>query len=175
MSPRELHRPGGAAAGFSLLEVLIAILVLTLGATGVLALFAEAASTHRRSIDRTEAALLAERVVAHARVLYSHGLALEDLRTSVLDAAPVEGGGYAYDLALVRPEGDAWRSGETLVEVRVRWKEGGFDRAESFQTLILPRAPPGGTPPLEARSRSSGPRLSPSRGGPSTPRPRARR
>ena len=52
------------AAGFSLLEVLVAMFILSIGAASVLALYAAAARTHRRSVDRTHAALIAERVFA---------------------------------------------------------------------------------------------------------------
>jgi len=49
--------------GFSLLEILIALVILAIGMIGVIALFVSGASLHRRGVDQSSAALLAETIL----------------------------------------------------------------------------------------------------------------
>lgn len=51
-------------AGFTLIEVLVAMGILSVGATAILSLFSAAMTLHQRSIDRVRAALMAEDVLA---------------------------------------------------------------------------------------------------------------
>ncbi|MBI4601674.1 MAG: prepilin-type N-terminal cleavage/methylation domain-containing protein [Planctomycetes bacterium] len=125
--------------GFSLLEVLIAMFILTIGAASLLSLFAAAASTHRRAVDRTRAALVAEQVLAEARDSYAHGAEPAEVSGALKARLPEDVGGYRWEALLVRPEGDEWTESELFCRVTVRWKESGAERAESFHTVILPR------------------------------------
>jgi prepilin-type N-terminal cleavage/methylation domain-containing protein len=50
-------------SAFTLIEVLLAIGILAIGITSVLFLFTMGARSHRRAVDRTRAALLAETVI----------------------------------------------------------------------------------------------------------------
>ena len=131
----------GAASrrgGFSLLEVLIAMLILSVGAASVLALFAAGAATHRRSVDRTQAALIADRVFSEARAAYHYGATAEEVHAAVKAALPERFGDYGYDLLIFHPEGEDWAESELFARVTVRWRETGAERTESFHTIVLP-------------------------------------
>lgn len=136
--------PRLSAGGFSLLEVLVALFVLSVGAASVLALFAAAASTHRRSVDRTNAVLVAERVFGEVRAAYRTGRSAEEVGEIVRKRLPEEIGGYRYELELIEPEGDSFREGELVVRVTVRWRFASAERSDSFFELILPRHRLGG-------------------------------
>jgi type II secretion system protein I len=133
-------------AGFTLIEVLIALAVFTVGAAGLLSLYAAAASTHRRAVDRTNAALVAEKVLAMASVLYRVGERPEDIVAGVRREYPERIEGYLYELTLFRPEGDEWEADELFAQVEVaKAPEIGAlqadqvrNRAERFHTLLIP-------------------------------------
>ncbi|MBM4040895.1 MAG: type II secretion system protein [Planctomycetes bacterium] len=59
----EIGNDGKAAGGFTILEVLMAIGILALSITAVLFLFAMGMRSHKRALDRTRAAMLAETVI----------------------------------------------------------------------------------------------------------------
>lgn len=152
------------AAGFSLLEILIAMMILAIGAASVLSLFAAAASTHRRALDRTQAALIAERVLAEARARYAGDQTASSLSAELRRDLPERFGEYGWDVFLWRPatgrgdggEGDAeWDPDELLVRVSVSWRRSGRGRAESFWTILLPGRGEG-----DGRSRRRDPRRS---------------
>jgi prepilin-type N-terminal cleavage/methylation domain-containing protein len=129
--------------GFSLIEVLIAMLILSVGAASILALFAAAASTHRRSVDRTHAALVAERVISEARAAYDFGKTAEEVLAELKTRVPEEIEGYRHDIYLVHPDGPEWAETELFARVTVRWRESGQERSESFNTVLLPKYHPG--------------------------------
>jgi prepilin-type N-terminal cleavage/methylation domain-containing protein len=152
-------------AGFSLLEVLIAMFVLSIGAASVLALFAAAASTHRRALDRTHAALVAERILAEIQGRYTPGKSAEELREELVKELPAQVGDYAWEAFVFHPAGESsprrgrdesdrraeWEEQELFARVLVRWKQSGQARAMTFQTVLLPRN--GTLPPAESRGR----------------------
>jgi hypothetical protein len=115
------------------------MLILSVGAASLLSLFAAAASTHRRAVDRTHAGLVAERVLGEVRSSYSPGRKPEELLAEVRAKLPESMGGYRYDLVLFHPEGEEWSPNELLAKVTVCWQSSGSNRAESFQALVLPR------------------------------------
>jgi len=59
----EIRNHPAGRAGFTLIEILLAIGILAIGITAVLFLFAMGARSHQRAMDRTRAALLADTVV----------------------------------------------------------------------------------------------------------------
>ena len=136
-SPRFV--PVARRSGFSLIEVLIAMLVLSVGAASLLSLFAAAASTHRRAVDRTHAALVAERVLSAVRVRYTKGSTADEVLERLKKELPENLGGYHYDVQLIHPEGKDWKESELFARVTVRWRQSGAERAENFQTILLPR------------------------------------
>lgn len=126
-------------SGFSLLEVLIAMLVLSVGAASILSLFAAAASTHRRAVDRTHAALVAERVLSEVRTLYTADSTPDEILGELKKKLPESFGGYRYEVQLLHPQGEEWAESELFARVIVRWRQSGADRSENFQTILLPR------------------------------------
>ncbi len=119
--------------GFTLLEVLISIVVFVMAVGAILPLFAVGTMSHRRAMDQTEAALLAARVFARIQ---------QDLTAfqprDISDAKFEDGGAtYTYDARFVPfDRGDA-RRWAFIVKVRIKWQEGGEERVEKFQTVML--------------------------------------
>lgn len=167
---RQRHRAGsspgrhplaatGRRAGFSLLEVLIAMLILTVGATSLIALFASASTTHKRAVDRTHAALVAEEILSEVRARYGPDTEPRDIIEDLRASLPSQMNGYFWEIVLYRPgetpararfrradEDDRdpeWMENELLVRIAVRWARSAQAREEVYTTLILPRAVPG--------------------------------
>jgi hypothetical protein len=115
------------------------MLVLSVGAASILALFAAAAATHRRSVDRTRAALVAERVLAELKALYTPGKEPDEVLADLRKRLPETIGDYRYEATAFHPEGDGWAESELFARVLVRWRESGSERAESFHSILLPR------------------------------------
>ncbi len=134
MSPHQKRR------GFSLIEVLIAMVILGLGAGSLIALFAAGSSTHKRSVDRTRSALVAERVLSEAGLVYTQGVSPRDVVEKLRLRLPEEIDGYRHKVVAFHPEGDEWSDQELYVQVEIRWKRSGRARAETFATILLPRA-----------------------------------
>jgi hypothetical protein len=114
------------------------MVILTVGAASLLSLFAAAASTHKRSVDRTHAALVAEMVLAEARVAYRPGSEPEEIAAQVRGRLGEEVGDYRYELFLFHPQGEEWDESELFARVEVRWRQSGQVRAERFSTILLP-------------------------------------
>ncbi len=128
-----------ANAGFSLTEILIALLILALGAGGVISLFVSASSLHRRAVDRTHAALVAEEVAETARLAFTPETKPNELIERVRARLPQVIDTYTYEIEATPLVGDGWGEGEVRLRVVVR-REGSSDaRAETFSTILLPR------------------------------------
>jgi hypothetical protein len=115
------------------------MLILSVGAASILALFAAAAATHRRSVDRTRAALVAERVLGELKALYTPGKEPGDVMADLQKRLPETIGDYRYEAVVFHPEGDEWAESELFARVLVKWRESGSDRAEAFHSILLPR------------------------------------
>lgn len=131
--------PRSHRQGFSLIEVLIAMVVLGIGAASLIALFAAGSSTHKRSVDRTRAALVAERVIAEAGLVYRQGVSPEEVVEKLRQRLPEEIDGYRHQIVAFHPVGEEWSAEELFVQVEIRWKRSGRARAETFATILLPR------------------------------------
>lgn len=151
-----MNVPSTAArrSGLSLVEVLVAMLILTIGATSLLALFASASSTHKRAVDRTHAALVAEQILSMVQSRYKADVDLGDLTRALQDELPTKIDGYFWDVAVYRPgEGSAaekdaddeegattrWMEDELIVRVAVKSSEAAESREEVYTTILLPR------------------------------------
>ena len=134
-----MPQPSETRTGFSLIEVLIAMVVLGLGAASLVALFAAGSSTHKRSVDRTRAALVAEQIVNEVRTLYIQGTSPAAVTEKLRQRLPEEIGGYHHDVVAFHPDGEEWSDLELYLEVELRWKQAGKARAETFATILLPR------------------------------------
>ena len=148
------------AHGFTLLEVIVALGVLAIGATAALSLLVAGAAAGRRAERHVDAALLAETLLSDVRGYPLDRAALDELpRDAAPDGAgaPPQGGdarvlarglerqdfpGYVADVLvtpLPSPAGEVWH---LLVEVEVRWSERGQDRGEVFHKVVLRTASP---------------------------------
>ena len=117
---------------------MIALGVLALGIGGVLAIFMAAVATHRRALDDTTAAIVAEGAVAEARADFCNSGFYEplpesqpvpapgfplfscQLRSTVLERDPVQG-----------------RAVQVYVEAAVIWQRGGKKREDVYRTILF--------------------------------------
>jgi len=132
--------------GFTLLEVLIALGIMTFGLTALIGALSLAVGTRRGAEMRVRASLLADQVMQRVEneVLAAHPVPSEwqepqDLAIDGVSGSSVDGfPGMGYRLAFVTsPE----RPDLVLVELRVAWREEGTDEGETF-VKILPRSVP---------------------------------
>lgn len=149
-------RPGRLRRqGFSLMEVLIAMMILTAGATSVIALFAVASSTHKRAVDRTRSALIAEEIFSQVQALYRFETEPQEILSRLKQTVPAKIDGYYWEVILYQPGRDsrrsrrssrrsepkdsAWGEEELVVRVAVKWAQAARPREEIYSTILLPR------------------------------------
>ena len=153
-----MSRLGRGRAGFTLLEIMVALGVFAIGASAALALLVAAASAGRRAEHETNAALIAESEIADLQADLLRDVDLSGLRQADPQdpAAPAPAGanpatrwvfqdrdspawpGYRYDVAITPLECPAPdQTWAWLVEVDVRWTERGRGRSKQFQTVLL--------------------------------------
>ena len=118
--------------GFSLLEVLVALGVLMIGLSSVFALMAAATATHKKSIDETNSAFVAQGVIADVAGKLSLAKKLEDLQ--VKGQRMVGYPFYSYDVYLEPVDQEGF---EILVAVSIYWDQGGKKHAKTYQTILL--------------------------------------
>jgi prepilin-type N-terminal cleavage/methylation domain-containing protein len=142
--------------GLTLLEVLIAIVVLVLAVSTLMPLFAVASASHKRGMDQAQMAWLAPRVAALLQdrmvqappeVVRGYVREMEDGSLLIDDGASVgklkDDGGAAYRFtatftsALVSGTRDALGPTCYLLKVELSTKEAGEDRIESYETVVL--------------------------------------
>ena len=70
---------GGKDAGFTLLEVIIALGIMTVGMTVAISLFTAATAAHRRAVDRVRAIEVSEQVFASLEGALRDGATVTDL------------------------------------------------------------------------------------------------
>jgi len=131
MGPSAGGRRGREA--FTLIEVLLAIGILALGITAVLFLFSMGARSHRRAIDRTRAALLADTVVNDLRASFPP----DDPPALPPNATHLDFPGFTYDVAFAQlPDSQHYYR----VSVLVRWGSVGAPpdprNSETYETIL---------------------------------------
>jgi prepilin-type N-terminal cleavage/methylation domain-containing protein len=143
-------------AGFSLLEVLVALGIVTVGITAVLALFAAGVEVHKQAVDQSNAALAAQSLASEVEAKYTlaHIDAWKKLQRKkgkkrvrdsdylkdVDDRKPVEipgFPGYRYSVKFLPldPEGNA-----VMARFKIFWRKGGGRAvAEVIPAILLKR------------------------------------
>lgn len=112
--------------GFSLLEILIALMIFAVGIVSVVALLGAATSTHARGVDAYHVSHLASTVLAE--------LERTGPQTVFNQQHPAFPPNYTYD---VETEEIPQTNGLMLVKVRVKWQRGGRKNSEEFVTTML--------------------------------------
>ncbi len=120
MAPEHPTTNGGRE-GFTLLEVVIALGILTVGIGSALALFTAATAAHKRAVDRVHVASIAEQAFADIESALNLGAKPEDL----LEAPPFESikenwPGYQVSLKFLVLDTPAIED-ELLVLLEVSW------------------------------------------------------
>lgn len=134
--------------GFTLIEVLIALGIMSIGITAVIGIFTMATTTHKRAIDETSAALIAQSAVADARATLTARYDASALPVVAEGPPPVLAlrknatdpafPGYSYDVLLTPIDAPKAADADVFhVEVRVKWQATGKQRGETFHTVAL--------------------------------------
>lgn len=115
-------------AGFTMIEILVALVITALGLTAIAAMFV--ANAHGTSYARhaTEATVLAEDRLELMLVTPSAQLASGSDRVD-MHGRPVSTGGFARTWTV------AWEGDLARIAVQVGWREGEHDRELVFRTL----------------------------------------
>ena len=139
-------RESDPRAGFTLLEVMIAAMILVAGMVSIMGLFAMALHTHRGNLDTAKASLIRADVLPEAQqraldVTENGMVVYRDLPRAPVPAHP----GYFYELQIEsRTEGQgevailtiSWRGGGKLQRTRSRHV---FRAEKPFSELITTR------------------------------------
>jgi len=131
---------GGGRRGFTLLEVLVAIMVFVLGISALLPLFAVAGASHKRGMDQAHVSWIAPRIASRIQ---------EDLygvpKNRTGETWEEYGQAYVYDAtfeAIPSGRGGSALGGVAyLLTLEVRWKEVPEQRVETFRTVVLRKLP----------------------------------
>lgn len=119
--------------GFTLVEILVALAILAIGATSAMSLLAAATAMHKKAVDQVNSAFIAETVVSEieSRMLTATG-AVTPYGNGSVDGFP----DYFYEFQLSPVDNSPY---EYFVNVRVSWKEKGVTKIQDFQTILLRR------------------------------------
>jgi prepilin-type N-terminal cleavage/methylation domain-containing protein len=135
------------AAGFTLLEVMLAMGILTLGATAILGLLTFGAAVTRAAELRSSGAAASDAVLAD---LEEHLFPMEEDgsagKPSQIVDRPVPGSpGIVYSATSIPIlDGAITSAGQPLeyrVDVTLAWQAGGVQRGRTFTTLLLRQIP----------------------------------
>lgn len=116
--------------GFTLVEILIAVAIFSLGMMGILAVFGAATESHRRAVDGAEAAMIASSVASEARARFRGAGSLVPVIDAKVEGKPR----YRYDVEYVQLDDSA---DEVLMHIKVRWTERGRGSFLSFYTILF--------------------------------------
>src|SRR5688572_27956535 len=104
------------------------MLILSVGAASLLSLCAASASTHRKAMDRTHAALVAERVLAGVRHLYVQGRQPQVIVDGLASRLPEEIDGYRHETLAFHSYCNLCSEPELSARVTVLWRASGLER-----------------------------------------------
>ena len=138
--PASGARTDARRRGFSLLEVLVALSILTLGITSVIGLFTAATAAHRRAIHRSHASALAEWALADIESALELGTEPEKIIESPpVDVMKRDWPGYSVEVAMLPIAGETGGD-EILVEVSIVWQSRGDSSQLDFQQIVVRRS-----------------------------------
>lgn len=138
------RREAGESAGFTLIEVVLAMLVLLVGMTAILGLLSFGAALSRTASLRSGASGAIDAVVANLEESL-FPLQLDELGDEVAgaprDVVEQEIPGYPGLLYTTRSVANPENPLEYKVEVEMKWAVGGTTRTKKFTTLLLREVP----------------------------------
>lgn len=122
-------------AGFTIIEVVLAMFILVLGSTAIIAFLTYGASTARHAQLRTQASTAMDAVIAdldHELFPYENGALGEpvEIEGRAVPGAP----GVVYSARAFQNPRDPR---EYRVDVGISWESGGIERHKEFQVLKL--------------------------------------
>ncbi len=140
--------------GFTLLEVLIAIMIFVLAVAAIVPLFAVAVTSHKRGMDQAQVAWLAPRIAAHIQErlteqnppdLEGYVKEMEDGSLLISDTSnklKADGKGDFVFKARIEPIASQGGAGALTnacftLKVEVFFREEGAQLIESYQTVVL--------------------------------------
>lgn len=142
-------------AGFSLLEVLMAMAILVVAISAIIPLFAVGTTSHKRGMDQAQVAWLAPRIAARlqerlydpnpqpvkgfVKELEDGSLVIDSLAGNLPKG---ESGDFVFQAdfkPLTSGKGDGLGPVSYHLRVEVRFREEGQDLVETFDTVVLRR------------------------------------
>ncbi len=123
--------------GFTLLEVIVALGILTLGIASALGLFAAATAAQKRAIDQVNSAVIAEQAFADFESALSRGVEIDTLVKSP-PFTSVEASYPGYTVRIVELRASEEQEAFWLA-IEVFWKFKGRESSERFEQYFVPR------------------------------------
>ena len=141
-----------STAGFTMVEVLVALAILVFGMTAVLGLLTFGAALSRTALLRTSAAAASHAVVADLEETLFPEAKAKDASTIALDPGESEAGppvdvlerplpGMPDVVYSARATQNPDRPDEYKVEIEMSWRSAGVRRATTFTTLLVREIP----------------------------------
>ncbi|MDE0959327.1 MAG: type II secretion system protein [Planctomycetota bacterium] len=123
-------------SGFTLLEVVVALGILTVGVSAAISLFAAGTASHRRAVDRIRAIEVSEVVLSALEGTIRDGATVTDLIQNppwqpLISRWPGISVEVRYGTV---PKVDF--TDELLVEIHVQWISRGLDSEEVFRQIV---------------------------------------
>ena len=135
------------SAGFTLIEVMLAMFILLLGMSSLLGLLTFGAALSRGAALRTASAGSVEKIVADLEetlfpLVLVNGLEVAGEPEQIKDRSVPGAPGLLYDAqATALPDDRHQPPLEYLVEIRMHWEVGGTARSSEFSTIMLREVP----------------------------------
>ena len=126
-------RNGRLYAGFSFLEILVALMILVFGLTAIFGLFGAATYSHRRSINDEIISRMATTIFSELESgQHQASLDLQNRTNQTHSQFP---GIYTYDLTFSTLAGTEPTT--RLITITIKWPKGSSTASETFQTLLI--------------------------------------
>jgi len=123
----------GNAAGFTLIEIIIALTILGIGLISVMAYVPVALDASRKAADLNKAVLIAQRVIEDIKTASYDNITDADAFHSTVYVADSQFSGFAYRVE-INPIGAAVLKD---IKITVQWQDKGKQTAEEFFTQLV--------------------------------------
>ena len=146
MTAANTNGSGSSESGFTLVEILVALFVMLVGLSSAFALFAAATAMHKRALDQSTSAVMAESILSEVESKLTSGIQISQITRMNAEFPTYDG--YRYDLELV-PMDD--NEDEIYVKLTIRYLKQGRDRSQHFSTIMIRHIPFKGRDPYAPR------------------------